>query len=425
MLQRIIAYCQGRLAHPHVASLHSASLALEFRGHFVSPLRRSLHNILAYWRALQPAAPPHENFYRALVRHAPDGMFVVNRAQQFVEVNDSLCRMWGLSRREILAQTLPEFLAEADCEPEFFSDLLACRPGRGELRITPATGAARILELETTPMPHALFFGTARDMTESRQREEELRRAAEWRALLLRSLNEGLGIIDCEGRTLLCNRAFEAGLGLSAQQLQEVSLLKPYWQTAERQCLWSLCNGRGTPVFGPENPFYRAVYLQQRVRDCRLHVQPRGKTLAVDAAPLQDERNNLLAAVVTLRDISPQYRQEQERERSGLQRQQASCFAAQRALAGEVALALEEPSTGIALYAQMLLNQLSAGSEEAVLAHGIAQETRGLLEVIRELRAMSKSGGRNGASAKSENRRRAPKPVLDLCESAAWPLAGD
>ncbi len=417
MLQKILTFCQERLAHPQVASLHSTSLALEFRRHAVSPLWHPLQKIIALWRAPQPAAPHPDNFYRTLTRNAPDGIFVVDRTLQFIEVNDSLCRMWGLSRKELLAQTLPEILAGVDCDPDFFSDLLARTAGRGELTLTRPTGASRILELETTLLPQDLFLGLARDITERKQRENELHRAAEWRALLLRSLNEGLGIIDREGRVLLCNRAFETALGLATQQLPELSLLKPYWQTSQRQCLWSLCDLRGTPVFGAENPFYRAAHLQQRVSDCRLQVQPQDKTLCVDAAPLHDEHNNLLGAVVTLRDISAQFRQEQEKETARLRRQQTACFAAQRGLARDLAPLIEDPSSGIALYAQMLLNNLPPASEEAVLARGIVQETHGLLEVIRELRAMAKSGG---ARAKLGERPCAAQPALDLCENAVW-----
>ncbi len=419
MLRKILAFCQEWRAHPQFATSHSTSLALEFRRQPIAALWQPLKRIVALWGTHQPEASRQENFYRTLARNAPDGIFVVNRALQFVEANDSFCRLWGLSRKEILAQTLPEILAGVDCEPDFFSDLLARTSGRGELTIRTSSNARRILELQTTRLPNDLFMGLARDLTERKLREDELCRTAGWRALLLRALNVGLGIIDGEGRILLCNRAFETALGLSTQHLHDLSLLKPFWQTPQRQCLWSLCNLHGTPLLGVENPFYRAVHLQQRVHDCRLQVEPQGKVLAVDTAPLHDEHNALLGAVVTLRDVSAEFHHEREKEATHLRRQQSACFAAQRTLARELAPQLEDPSSGIALYAQMLMSNLPATSEEAVLVRGILKETNSLLETIRELRSLAQQHG-----AKKPLRSEAVEPASlafdDLYKSPSW-----
>lgn len=419
MLRKLLSFCQGGLALPRIASAHSSVLALEFRRHSAATLAFPLKRLAELWRAQKLERNPQENFYRTLISNAPDGVFVVNRALQFVEANEIFCRMLGRSRKEILAQTLPEILANAECEPEFFSDLLARVPVRGELALKGPRAATRIFEWHTASLPQDLFLGLARDVTEKRQREDELCRAAEWRALLLRSLNLGLGLIDHEGRVLLCNRAFENALGISTQNLQTLSLLKPLWQTPERECLWSLCNQRGTPVFGAENPFYRAVHLKERASECRLQVQPRGKIISVDAAPLHDEHNALLGAVVTLREITAQVHAEKEKEAAHMLRLQAASFSAQRTLARELAPQIAEPSSGIALYAQMLLDNLPAASEDAVLVRGILQETNNLLETIRALRALAQQRG----GARPEPRE-AVEPVSlafgELYESPVW-----
>ncbi len=422
MLRKLFTVCQEWLGHTSTAS-PTSSLALEFRSAPASSWNALLRQFAEHWQPTLRQVPPQEKNYRALFSASPDGLFVINRDLQFVEVNDSLCRMWGWSRKEFLTQTLPEALAGADCDPEFFSDLLARTAGRGELTLKPANDTMRVLELQTSALTRDLFMGQARDITVRKERERELCRAAEWRALLLRSLNCGLGLIDGEGQVLLCNRAFETALGLSAQYLHRVSLLKPFWHTPQRECLWSLCNLEGVPVFGAQNPFYRAAQLQQRVSECRLRVLPRDKMCLIDAAPLHDEHNILLGVVVTVRDISGQYRQEQEALAQRRTEEQAARFAAQRTLAREIVPALEEPSSGIALYAQMLLNHLPAGCEEAVLARGIVQETRGLLEVIRELRALSQAGIAKTEKPKFKNHDRATMPELDLSENGAWPLA--
>lgn len=422
MLRKLFSTCQGWLAHPTTVS-SARSLALEYRGGLHSNWGTILQRLTARLPIFSSSALPPEIFFYKFFNASADGFFMVNSALQFVEVNDSLCRMWGLSRKEFLTQTLPEALAGADCDPEFFSDLLARTAGRGELTLKPANHATRILELQTSVLPRGFFMGSARDVTVRKERERELGRAAEWRALLLRSLNSGLGLIDVEGQVLLCNRAFETAFGLSAQLRHRVSFLKPSWQTPQRECLWALCNLEGVPILGAQNPFYCAAQLQQRVSECRLRVLPCDKICLIDAASLHDEHNNLLGVVITVRDISSQYRHEQEALQQRQIAEQSARFAAQRTLAREVVPMVEEPSSGIALYAQMLLHHLPAESEEAVLTRGIVQETQGLLEVIRELRALAQASTGKGDDVKLQAPRPLAMPTLDLSESQAWPFA--
>ncbi len=424
MLRKILALCQGRLAPagshpPRIRPLPVSALALEFRRQTAATLGLSLKKVTTLLRMRKQAAHDHTHLYRLLVRNAPDGIFVVDGALKFVEVNDNLCRMWGLSRKQILEQTLPEILAGVDCEQDLFCDLLARARCRGEVTIA-ALSSARILELEATPLQNGLYMGIARDITARKQYENELRRAAEWRALLLRSLNEGLALLDRDGRILLCNRVFESALGLSAPMLQEVSLLNPLRENAKGECLWTMCSLQGASVFGLENPFYRALRLHERLSDWRLQILPQGKIVAIDTAPLFDEHNSLLGAVVTLRDISASYQREQGEQAAHWVRRQASCLAAQRTLAGEIVQRIEDPLHGIALYAQMLRDNAPQSCEDAVLVRGLLQETHGLLETIRELRALSQTHDKNRNGIRAEVRPSAASYALDLLEAPAW-----
>lgn len=390
MLRKLFSVCpEGLVPHSPTPSA-SSSLALEFRRVPGYALATTLTRFIRRWLVSQPSPRRSEDIYRAFVNNSPDGFFVVNHALEFVQINDSFCRMLGLSRKTALGQTLSEILAGAECDPDFFSDLLSRRPGRGELTVKTAR-PQRVLEIHTAALPQDLFMGVARDMTVRKEREDELCRAAEWRALLLRSLNSGLAMLDVDGRVLLCNRAFETAFGLATHQLQKLSLLKPFWQTSPQQAVASLTTAHGAPLLGADNPFYRALILRQRMNDYRVLVAPSGKALAVDAAPLLDGQNALLGAVVTLRDVSAQAQEERKKRARHLIQQQAASLNASRALARELISQIEEPGSGIALYAQMLLNNLPATGEEAILVRGILKETNHLLETIRELRALAQT----------------------------------
>lgn len=394
MLRKLISLCQGRLvpagAHTPLLSFpKTAALILEFRRHAASTLWHPLAKFLSARKFFPRARHGDGDLHRAMMRNAPDGIFVVDGNLQFVEANETFCRMWGLRRQEVLALSLPELFAEANCEQDFFSDLLAHTPAQGEVTIASRTGALHIIEVKTAALPGDHYLGFARDVTAKRQYENELRRTAEWRAMLMRSFHEGLALIDCDGRILLCNRSFEVALGLSATQLQAISLLMPLRENAHASHAWSLCNASGATVYGAENPFYRALRGRERVHECRLRVLPQRKTLAVSAVPLYDEHNQLLGAAVTLRDVTAKAAKERERQTRFFLQQQTRCLAAQRRLAQDVVRRIENPLSGIALYAELLRNDLSTAGERAVLVHGILQEAKGLGETLRDLRALA------------------------------------
>jgi PAS domain-containing protein len=90
----------------------------------------------------------------------------------------------------------------------------------------------RTIDLNAAPINDELYMGIARDVTEKKHYEAELHRAAELRELLLRTMNDGIAVLDREGYLLIGNRAIEEILEMSQAELTQhrFTAFKNGWQ---------------------------------------------------------------------------------------------------------------------------------------------------------------------------------------------------
>jgi signal transduction histidine kinase len=373
-----------------------------------------------------------EALYRHLIQDALDGIFVVDRELRFIEVNEKFCEMFGCRREELLQSTLNEVMAKTSGAEEYISDILSRRPFRGELAIQPRTelalvsslhngklatfieaaveksnghsGApeknaeesrfqqsandaalrnllfARTIDLNAAPINDELYMGIARDITEKKHYEAELHRAAELRELLLRTMNDGIAVLDRAGYLLISNRALEEIFEMSQGELLQNRFLefRRGWQirTPEDEIL---------PLH--RHPIYLALNEQKRSSDCRLRIwrPEKEKYLSVNAAPLYDEREQLIGAIVALRDITATVQGGRAREILQQQMQQTAKLASLGELAAGVAHEINNPMTGIINYAQLLHDRAPQNDEKQFLLQGILRESERVTKIVHNL----------------------------------------
>lgn len=328
-----------------------------------------------------------ETLHERAFRLAHDAMFIVNGELRFIEANESFCALWGLRRQELFKRTLPEIMAEAGFEQEDFCALLARADFQGEMTLTARGGAQRVFDLQAMPISSELYFGIAREVTETHHCQEEWRRAAEWRELLLRNMNDGLLVIDREGRPLIHNRAAEAMLGLPAEEFEKLAVLDG--KLAHESQRWAL-----RPM-GLEDPFALALHETRKAQDCRAQVYRDDRLvrqLVIDVSPLYDEHQELLGALTTLRDLSR--RELRPVEPGSLQArtepQQIVRLTELVELAASAGHEIINRMTGIISYAQLLQERAAAGQEEAALLHGIVGEGERVTGILRHLLAFAR-----------------------------------
>jgi PAS domain S-box-containing protein len=373
-----------------------------------------------------------EALYRHLVQDALDGIFVVDRELRFIEVNEKFCEMLGCRREELLQSTLSEVMAKTSGAEEYLGDILSRRPFRGELAIQPRTELelvsslyngklaafidstaeksnghshpsngntgerrfrqnmneaalrnlffARTIDLNAAPINDELYMGIARDITEKKHYEAELHRAAELRELLLRTMSDGIAVLDSAGYLLISNRALEEIFEMSQAELLQDRFLefRKSWQIR-------MLEGENLPLH--RNPIYLALNEQKRSSDCRLKMSraEKEKYLSVNAAPLYDEREQLIGAIVALRDITAAVQNERAREILQQQMQQTAKLASLGELAAGVAHEINNPMTGIINYAQMLYDCAPKSDEKQFLLEGILRESDRVTKIVHNL----------------------------------------
>lgn len=329
-----------------------------------------------------------ETLHERVFRLAHDAMFIVNGELRFIEANESFCALWGLRRQELFKRTLPEIMAEAGFEQEDFCALLARADFQGEITITSQDGVQRVFDLQAMPISSELYFGIAREVTEKHHCQEEWRRAAEWRELLLRNMNDGLLVIDREGRPLIHNRAAETMLGLPAEEFEKLAVLDG--KLAHESQRWAL-----RPI-GLEDPFALALHEARKAQDCRAQVYRDDRLvrqLVMNVSPLYDEHQELLGALLALRELS----------RRDLMRSPEPVFPHARTepqqivrltelveLAASAGHEIINRMTGIISYAQLLQERATAGQEEAALLRGIVDEGERVTGILRHLLAFAR-----------------------------------
>ncbi|MCI0692852.1 PAS domain S-box protein [candidate division KSB1 bacterium] len=254
------------------------------------------------------------------------------------------------------------------------------QPANGTLHRPAKRGLPRTIDLNAAPITDALYMGMGRDVTEKKHYESELHRAAELRELLLRTMNDGIAVLDRAGDLLISNRALEEILEMSPAALMQHRFM-------ELNNTWEFCTLNDQSLPPENNPIHLALNAQRRVSDFRLKIRRPGteKYLSVNAAPLYDERVQLIGAIVALRDITAAVQSERAREMLQQKVQQTAKLASLGELAAGVAHEINNPMTGIINYAKILYDRAPKNEEKQLLLQGIMRESDRVTKIVHNL----------------------------------------
>ena len=133
------------------------------------------------------------SLFQALFNQALDAMAIADDQGQYVEVNPAACRLFGVSREELLGCRISDF---ADLELDFqeaWRIFLEQGQVKGEFRLRRRDGTIRETEYAATAnvIPHR-HLSILRDITERKQVEAELRQSEERLNLALDAAQMGI-----------------------------------------------------------------------------------------------------------------------------------------------------------------------------------------------------------------------------------------
>jgi PAS domain S-box-containing protein len=243
----------------------------------------------------QEALRQSEEKYRTLVDHVPDVVWTGDSAGRMLFISPNIEAMTGFTAEEInwtsriapedLEHTLASYAAFFEGRQAFDSEFRFRRKNGSWIWIhgwslgTYERDGVRCAD------------GVMRDITARKQSEEELRRVARERALLLQSTGDGIFAVDADGVCTMANRVAATLLGHPIDELVGV-------------CINDLIHPHGAP-FSTEKP----------VRVADTFVRSDGSSLPVEyvASPIVDE-GIVRGTVVSFADMTERRRLEQRLE---------------------------------------------------------------------------------------------------------------
>ncbi len=173
---------------------------------------------------------------------------------------------------------------------------------------TEQIGETILVPLETTgPVSHVI--GLTRDVTEVRHAQESLRSREQFLDKLIETSPVGIVVLDTAGEIFFANEQAEKILGLSRDMMEA----RLYDDDA-----WVATDTEGEPLPPEEHPFARVVRTRRPVHGARLSIAwPGGERrfLAVNAAPMLDERGRVRRVIAAIHDVTGEKESEERYRR--------------------------------------------------------------------------------------------------------------
>ena len=169
-----------------------------------------------------------EEKYRNILKSIEEGYYEVDLAGNFTFFNDSMCRICGYPREELMDMNDRQYMHKETTRKMFqvFNEVYRTgKPGRAfEYEITRKDGAKRYVETSISLQKDASgnavgFRGIIRDVTERKRAEEVLRQSEEKYRTILESIQEGYFEDDLSGNLTFFNDVLCRDLGYAREEL--------------------------------------------------------------------------------------------------------------------------------------------------------------------------------------------------------------
>jgi PAS domain S-box-containing protein len=335
-------------------------------------------------RRAEEALRQSEERYRSILENTEEGYYEVDLAGKFIFFNDSLCRIYGYPREELMGMNNRQYMDQKTAKKLFEAFNQAFQtgePGRVfDYEIIRKDGTKRYVEASISLQKDSSgrptgFRGITRDVTERKHAEEALRKEKEISLSILENAPYGVVLIDTDGKYIYINPEFT---NITGYTLQDIPTGKDWFQKVfsdpkdrERMIqLWKKDRSKGNMIN----------------RDFSINRKD-GKTNEIETRStfLRDGR-----AVMVLHDIAEQKRAEAEMRSLQEQLRQSQKMEAIGRLAGGIAHDFNNLLTIIKGYSQLSLIELKEDTPLRGNIEHIHTATDRAADLVRQLLAFSR-----------------------------------
>ncbi|MEE9913320.1 MAG: PAS domain S-box protein [Deltaproteobacteria bacterium] len=178
-------------------------------------------------KRVQEELQKSEEKYRGILNNIEEGYYETGLAGDFTFFNDSLCRIWGYSRDEILDMGYRKYLdkaSEKSIAGIFHGVLATGTPARFHYQLQRKDGARKWLEASISLIrdPSGLpagFRGLVHDVTERKKMVDAIRQSEERYRTIIEQMADGYFEVDLKGRFTFVNEAQSANLGYTREEM--------------------------------------------------------------------------------------------------------------------------------------------------------------------------------------------------------------
>lgn len=260
----------------------------------------------------QHALQASEELYRSLVDVMPLSLARKDCEGRITFGNERFWKFIGASEEQAKGKTEFELLPLPVAERHRAEDIAIMKSGEtvDEVEdIELPSGEHQVMRAVKSPVRNeqgavngiqVMFW----DITEGRQQGELLREREELLSRVLETVEDGIYIVDPNGKMTFSNKAMERMLGVSREEIARASYNDPRWQVSTLD---------GTPFPDEQEPYRRVMSTGEPVLNVQQMIRHQNGSqviVSINAAPLHDANGHLIGEVASMTDITERKRAE-------------------------------------------------------------------------------------------------------------------
>ena len=256
-----------------------------------------------------------EEKYRTIIENMEEGYHEVDLKGNFTFFNDSICKILGYEREDLLGMNNSQYADEENTRKVYKIYNRVYRTGEPvknfEWQIIRKDGVHRDIEVSISLIRNTEgnptgFRGIVKDVTDRKRAEEALKKQLDLFERITETSPVGITLVDIDGSIRFANLSAEKILGLTKSEITRRVYNDPRWHIIDES---------GEPFPEDKLPFSIVMNTGAAVYNVRHGIEwPDGRRviLSINAAPLKDDSNKVIGMVAALQDITERKRMEEE-----------------------------------------------------------------------------------------------------------------